>query len=58
MFFIPCSNWKVLFFIQIYRYPEVWYNRHIAAFFEVSVLKEVRNLYQLSPQQHDNAVVT
>ena len=50
MFFIPCDNWKALFFIQIYHYPEVWYNRHIAAFFEASVLKEVRILVLLSPQ--------
>ena len=43
--------WKTLFFIQICHYPEVWYNRHVAAaFFEASVLKEVRILYQLSPQ--------
>ena len=29
-FFIPSDNWKTLFFIQIYRYPKVWYNRHVA----------------------------
>ena len=50
MFFIPCENWKTLFFIKIYRYPEVWYNRHVAAFFEGSVLEEVRIFYRLSPQ--------
>ena len=49
MFFIPCDNWKAYFY-TIYRYPEVWYNRHVAAFFETSVLKEVRMLYQFSPQ--------
>ena len=26
MFFIPCDNWKVLFFIQIYRHPGVFCN--------------------------------
>ena len=39
---ISCDDWKTLFFIQISRYPEVWYNRHVAAFFEKIVLKEVR----------------
>ena len=58
MFFISCDNWKTFFFIQTYRYPEVWCNRHVAAFFETSVLKEVRILYLLSPQQYDNAANT
>ena len=58
MFFISCNNWKTFFFIQTYRYPEVWCNRHVAAFFETSVLKEVRILYLLSPQQYDNAANT
>ena len=26
MFSIPCDNWKTLIFIQISRYPDVWYN--------------------------------
>ena len=55
MFFTPCDNWKTLFFIQIYRYPEVWYNPGFAAFFDTSVLKEVHVLYPLSPQSHHNA---
>ena len=50
MFFIPYDNWKTLFFMQIYRKPVVWCNRHVVAFFEASVLKEVRILYPLSPQ--------
>ena len=49
-----CDNWKI-FFTQIYHYPEVWRSRHIAVFFETSVLKEVRILHQLSPQWHYNA---
>ena len=49
MFFILCDNWKTFFFIQTYRYPEVWCNRHVAALFETSVLKKVRILY-LFPQ--------
>ena len=53
--FIPCDNWRhYIFFIQIYRYPEVWWNRHFAVFFETSVLQEVCILYRLSPQQHSN----
>ena len=43
MFFIPFDN-------CIYRYPEAWCNRHVAAFFRTSVLKEVPILYPLSPQ--------
>ena len=39
-----------LFFVQVYRYPEVYYTRHVAASFEKSALKEVRILYLLSPQ--------
>ena len=45
MLFIPCDNCKTLFFIQNYRYPEVWCNCHTAAFFETSILKEVRIFY-------------
>ena len=37
-------------FTQIYRYPEAYCNRHVAAFFETNVLKEVRILCPLSPQ--------
>ena len=45
------SLWLTLISIYlIYRYPEVWYNRHVAAFFETYVLKEVRFLCLLSPQ--------
>ena len=50
MLFITRDSWKTLFFIQIYRQAEPWLNRHIAIFFETSVLKEVRILYPLSPQ--------
>ena len=50
MFFIPCDNWNTKFFIKIYRYPEVWYNRHVAVFFLTRILKEIRILHPLSPQ--------
>ena len=42
--------------MQSYRYPEIWRNRHVAAFFETRVLKEVRTLYLLSPQEYCNDV--
>ena len=57
-FFIACDNWKALFFMQIYRYPEVWWNRHVGLFFETSFLKEVRILCLLSPHWHYNAANT
>ena len=37
-------------FIQIYCYPEAWCNRHVAAVFEISVLKEDFILCLLPPQ--------
>ena len=44
------------FSIQSCGYPEVWCNRHVAEFFEISILKEVciiyPIIYPLSPQQH------
>ena len=48
MFFIPCDDWKALFFMQIYCYQEVSYNLHVAAFFCTSVLNEGRILYVIS----------
>ena len=54
MFFIPCDDWKILFFIQIFRYPEVWRNRHVAVFFKIRVLKEVRILYPFIRYLHNN----
>ena len=50
MFFIPSDNWKTSFFTRIYRYLKVWCDRHVAALFETSVLKEVRILCMLSSQ--------
>ena len=50
MLFISCDVWKTLFSIEIYRQPVVSCDRHVSVFFEVSVLKEVRILYPLSPQ--------
>ena len=49
MFFIPYDTWKKLLFTQIYYYPEVFHDHHVAALFETSVLKEVRILCLLSP---------
>ena len=50
MYFIPCDKWKSFLFIRTYRYPDVSFNRHVAAFFETSALKEVRISYPLSLQ--------
>ena len=43
--FILCDNWKTFFLKKkAYRYPTVFLNHHIVAFFENSILKEVRIL--------------
>ena len=55
MFFNLRDNWKTFFFIQTYRYPEVWCKLDVAALFETSILKKVRILYSLFPQEHYNA---
>ena len=39
-------------FTQSYRYPEAWFNRHVAVFFQTNFWEEVRILYPLSPQQY------
>ena len=35
---ILCDNWKIMFFIKVYRYPEVLYNRQVLVLFETSDL--------------------
>ena len=47
MFFILFNNWKSLFFVKVCRYLEIFFSRHIVAFFEASVLKEVHILRYL-----------
>ena len=47
MHFTPCDNWKTLFLTGIYRCSEIFFKRHVLAFLEESVLKEVRNLSYL-----------
>ena len=42
--FILCDNWKTFVLKKAYRYPAVFFNHHIVAFFENSILKEVRIL--------------
>ena len=49
---------QAIIFMQIYRYPVVWCNRHDAEFFDTSVLKEVRILYPLSLPKNCNAANT
>ena len=40
IFFIPSDNWKTFFFIQTYDYPEVWFNRYVAALIETIFWKK------------------
>ena len=46
--FILCDNCKTLLFKKVYGYPEIFFNRHVVAFFEASVSKEVRILCVIS----------
>ena len=43
MVFIPCDNWKALLLTIAYRHSEIFFNRHVVAFFEAIVLTEVHN---------------
>ena len=43
--FVPYDNYKILFFMKVYCCCEVFFKRHDVAFFDSSVLKEVRILY-------------
>ena len=54
MFFIPYDDWKMLFLMKVYRYSEGSFYSTAIAFFEASVLKEVRNLCYL---RNDNIKV-
>ena len=49
MFFIQCGDWKTLFLTKIVLTLR-FFQRHIVAFFETNVLKEIRILRILSPQ--------
>ena len=44
MFFVLCDNWKTLLFMKVWNF----FKRHVAAFFEASVLQEVRILCVIS----------
>ena len=51
MFFIPCDNWKSLFFRKSLSLLSDSFSRHILVFFETSVLHlEVCLHFTLSPQ--------
>ena len=43
-----CDNWNTLFFMKVCRYSGIFFKCHVAAFFEASVLKEVRILCVIS----------
>ena len=47
MFFILCDNWKILLFLKVYRYTEI-FNHYVAVYFEASVFREVRILCLIS----------
>ena len=47
MFLIPCDNWMT-FFSKVYRYGEVFFKRHVLAFFKTSDLKEAHILFYVS----------
>ena len=36
MFFIPCENQRIVFFIKVQCYPEVLFNRQVLVFFKTS----------------------
>ena len=38
------DNWKTLLSMKVYSYSEIFFKQQVAAFFEASVLKEVRIL--------------
>ena len=40
MFFIPCENQRIVFFIKVQCYPEVLFNRQVLVFFKTSDLKK------------------
>ena len=46
-FCIPFDNWKTLLLIKVCCCPFSFFNRHVLAFFETRVLKEVRFLHYL-----------
>ena len=50
MFFVPCDNWKTLFFLKVCRYCETFSTAIFSTvvFFETSVLREVRILRYIS----------
>lgn len=52
IFFIPCDDWKILLLVKRFRYFEIFFNCHIASFFETIILKEVFILRYL----HNNSM--
>ena len=50
MFFVPCDNWKLLFFLKVCRYCDIFSTVILSFYFETSVLKEVPILRYLDNQ--------
>ena len=38
---IPYVKWKILLFKKVDRYPEVLFNRHVLAFFDISDISTI-----------------
>ena len=59
MFFIPLKNWKTCFFIKVYHYPEVFFNRYIvvASCFEKVRIFQVISSKRLMTMFEDRAIV-
>ena len=45
---MPSDDWKTLFLIKVYGYPEVFFNRHVVALFDTRDLNEVCILFFIS----------
>ena len=53
MFFVPCDNWKTLFFLKVCRYCEIFSTAILSFSLKQVFLKEIRILRYL----HNNSVV-
>ena len=47
--FIPCDNWKTLFFMKVIKFYRTFFNYYVLAFFEKVIWKKYA-FYFLSPQ--------
>ena len=40
---MECDNWKAVFFTQVSRYPDVFFNHHVFAYFKAHIILEIFN---------------